>query len=347
MTNRRMRSTPALALIALLLAGCGGAGSTATVPASTTPPSTQSAFSDISQDDVPDPRHVDPDRTVPLREALDLVPGEELVWVWTGDSVTGVTADAEEPRLIVDLDFEFGGMVEADGVLWFADFERNSVHRYDLAEQSWLEDIEVMLHPNRIAAHDGSVWVGNGHGRWVSRIDPETGDVLETWEPLTDNPTESTISTDAFWGTSADSYQVFAIEPESQELVAELPVAFMPCGAQVVDDRVWVARCVEVDEDPAVYLFGIGGEPGASVGTPGWFGRVAAIGDRLWIPVYDPERPDDGAPYLLALDRESLRVADAITVGQPVFDVLSAFDALWLTTRDGLLRLSADSLTEN
>lgn len=344
MTKPRTRATVTFALAAAIASGCAGAGS-AVSPSPAGGPSDPAAPIHFSES-APSPRAVQPDGSIPLEDALDLIPGEELLWVWTGDSVTGVTPDSLEPSITVNLDFEFGGMVEANGVLWFADFEGGSLHRYNLQQGAWLEDVEVMAHPNRIAAHAGSVWVGNGHGRWLSRIDSEQGTVVQTWEPLTEQPSRGEVPGDAFWGTSADSFEVFAIDPATDELAAELPVGFSPCAAQVVDAHVWVLRCIETGENPAVHVFAVGDEPGAAVPTPGWLGRIAAVDNRLWIPLYDVDHPDDGAALLLALDRASLGTADAITIGEPIFDAVAAFDALWLTTPTGLARLSGEALSE-
>ena len=61
----------------------------------------------------------------------------------------------------------------------------------------------------------------------------------------------------------------------------------------------------------------------------------------------DKLHPDDGAPYLLALDAESLGAVDPIAVGAPVFDAVYAFDLFWLTTPSGLVRLEPAALTND
>ena len=339
----------ALALV-LFAAGCGDPGAAAPGGRSDSPTpelSSVPAPSVVSEVEIPSPRPVELHDAIPLPDALDLMPGRELMWVWTGGSVTAVAPNADEPELVVDLGFEFGGMVEAEGVLWFPEFEANVVHRYDLAQRTWLQDVEVMQHPNRIVAHAGSVWVANGHGRWVVRIDAATGEVVGTWEPLTQTAGGEDAPSNAFWGTSSDASQAFAIDPATGELTAEPPVPFMPCAAQPVDTSVWVTPCIEPGLTPSVHVLTATGDADISRRLPGWLGRISPIGDRVWAPVYQKLRPDDGAPFLLALDSESLEAVDAITIETPVFDALFAFDFLWLTTPTGLVRVERAALTDD
>jgi hypothetical protein len=96
-----------------------------------------------------------------------------------------------------------------------------------------------------------------------------------------------------------------------------------------------------------VHVLAATGDAEISRRLPGWLGRISPIGDRVWAPVYDKLRPDDGAPFLLALDSESLEAVDAITIETPVFDALFAFDFLWLTTPRGLVRVEPAALTDD
>lgn len=328
-----------------LLAACGA-------PTSRLPPESASVHPTLSVSssggangspafDLPAGRSVRVDATIPVPGAIELVGGENHMWMLTGDSVTGIDPATNEVAKEIPLPFRFGGMVEAASSLWFPDFDADVLHRYDLPSRGWLNDVAVMHHPNRIGVHDGSVWVGNGHGRWVSRIDPAVGAAVASWSPLEDDSAEGSAPPGAFWGTSSDARQAYAIDPSANSLAAEIEVPFSPCAAQPLGEKASVAPCIESGQEAQVALVGASGGSSMTIELPGWPVAMMPIEDRVWLPLLalDDLGGEAGVSTLIALDPSTGEIKDVVDFDRPVYGVALGFNALWVSTSDSVLRI--------
>ena len=339
----------AIAALGILVA-CGTPAASS-VPASVrpSPSASESAAAEESPAaQLPAGRTVGAEATIPIAGAYELVSGENRVWMLTGDSITGIDPTANEVAEVIPLPFGYGGMVEAARILWFPDFDAGVLHRYDLDSGEWLGDVAVMEHPNRISVHAGSVWVANGHGRWVNRVDPVAGAVTATWSPLEDDATAETAPPNAFWGTSADAREAFAIDVASDTLASEIEVPFSPCAAYPLGEGATVAPCIENGQTPQITV--VGPSPAASVTfeLPGWPVAMLPIEDRLWLPLLRTEDVDGvaGSPVMIALDPSTGDIADVIAFDPPAYSIATGFGALWVATADAVLRVPLTELRQ-
>jgi YVTN family beta-propeller protein len=96
--------------------------------------------------------------------------------------------------------------------------------------------------PWDIAVEGGSVWVTNSTG--AVRIDATTNEVIASVEIGSGNDALEGIAanTSGVWVTNFDTNLVYRINPESNEVVAEIPVGLNPGGVAATDDAVWVAN---------------------------------------------------------------------------------------------------------
>lgn len=121
------------------------------------------------------------------------------------------------------------------------------------------EPISVGDHPSAIAVGEGAVWVTNqwGNPRTVSRIDPETREVVATI-PVSNSADTLAVGEGAVWvlstvgggeQTQGDTTwplgSVCRIDPETNHEVAKIPVGWGSDAIAVGEGAVWVTN----DED--------------------------------------------------------------------------------------------------
>lgn len=91
----------------------------------------------------------------------------------------------------------------------------------------------------RIAASVGSVWVASDAGGIVSRIDPDTREVVaEVF--LAREPSSVAAGKDALWVTSVAGNTLTRVEPNTNAVVETIAVGRRPGRLAVTDDAVWV-----------------------------------------------------------------------------------------------------------
>ena len=94
---------------------------------------------------------------------------------------------------------------------------REHGRRHRLADRSGIAHrrattIPVGTEPRGVVAAFGSVWVTNGAGNSVSRIDPEDREVVETI-PVGQGPEGITAGADSIWVANGDEGTVTRISP--------------------------------------------------------------------------------------------------------------------------------------
>ena len=331
-----------------LVAACGAPATPSSPISVPTDPSASESGGAVSgpASNLPAGRTVSAEATISIPLALELGSGENRIWMLTRDSVTGIDPKTNEVAAVIPLTFEFGGMVEAAGSLWFPDFDGDVLHRYDLESGAWLSDVAVMHHPNRIGVHDGSLWVANGHGRRVSRIDPVGGKVVATWSPLDDDPAGVSAPPNAFWGTSSDARQAYAIDPSTNRLATEVAVPFSPCAAQRVGEMTSIAPCIESGQAPQVTVIGLSTASSVTMELPGWAMATLPIDGQPWLPLLERADFDGvaGVSNMIAIDPSAGDIVDVIRFDPPVYGLTLGFDALWLATADSVLRVPLSEL---
>jgi streptogramin lyase len=82
------------------------------------------------------------------------------------------------------------GRVDADNILWFAEYGANGIGRFDPKTSEikewqlptpWMEPYDV------VKSKDGEIWTGSMLDDRVARLDPKTDDIVEYQLPRTTN----------------------------------------------------------------------------------------------------------------------------------------------------------------
>jgi YVTN family beta-propeller protein len=210
--------------------------------------------------------------------------------VWSANSGTETLSviDPEQPDRdagVRALNFRPGGLAFADGVLWVIDVRAESV--IALPQSGPLgEPIEVGAGPDSIVAGDGVVWVSNGLGESLSRIQvPLAG--ADT--PIGLNFAPSALALDVesatLWVVDTAGDAVIRVDTNTRREVDRIEVNARPVAVAYGAGAVWVANAVSGTVsriDPATNLVAatitVGGEP---VG-------VAVSGTTVWVAVAGP-----------------------------------------------------------
>ena len=184
--------------------------------------------------------------------------------------------------------------------------------------------IDVGKAPKGLVAAAGSVWVANSGTRTVSRINIETGRVVDTLE-VGNGPTEIAVAGDLLWVANATDDTIVSIDPQTD----------------LIGERV-----------------GIGGSPVALVGdhTGLWVAtEKAVLGARVDPSVsttFSPPIPLSGRPSALALDerfawvatsdgtvtrieRDTNRVNSTVEIGGRPTAIIATDDSVWVSDEEG------------
>lgn len=113
--------------------------------------------------------------------SLAVTPG--VIWVvnfgMSGDAVTQIDTKTNQ---IIGEPIHTGrapiSMTTGDGSVWVANHDARTVTRIDPDSGQIVANISVPSEPHRITFGEGSVWVANWHDNSVSRIDPQTNQVV-------------------------------------------------------------------------------------------------------------------------------------------------------------------------
>jgi YVTN family beta-propeller protein len=105
--------------------------------------------------------------------------------------------------------------------------------------------IPVGPKPQGIAVSPGAVWVANGNGPSVSRIDPATNRVVATIrvgpkDACCAEHTDLIASPRAVWVALANGKSIVHVDPATNSVVGTTRVGYPPCGLLAADETgVW------------------------------------------------------------------------------------------------------------
>lgn len=112
--------------------------------------------------------------------------------------------------------------------------------------------IEVGLFPQQLIVGEGAVWVPNAGSGTLSRIDPQTNEIVATIpigkaEPNNEVfvPSRVTIGDGFIWAAKNDEDSVVQINPETNQVVATIPIGVEPFALAVNEGTLWVTSRVE------------------------------------------------------------------------------------------------------
>ena len=210
---------------------------------------------------------------------------EYTVWVAMSGTETLSVIDPQQPdreagtRSVL---FRPGGLAFADGVVWVIDVRAEAVVGLE-HPTGLLEPIEVGAGPVAVVAGGGVVWVANGLGESLSRIQP----ALAGADPpigLDFAPAALAldVETATLWVVDNDGDAVMRFDAQARREVERIPVGARPVSVAVGDGAVWVANSADGTVsriDPATNqveaTITVGGEPVA----------VAVSGTTVWVAV--------------------------------------------------------------
>ena len=188
-----------------------------------------------------------------------------------------------------------------------------------------------------VAFGDGSIWVINTVEHNVLRIEMETGTAATSPIPLDFEPKEIAYGEDAVWVCSADRLWLARIDPQSNEVVAEIDLSalkipnfnFVTMAAG--EGAVWLTDQLNVIQiDP---------QTNQIVGEPLPAGEeiiVAALGHgTLWTGSHD-----DG--MITRVDAKTHRVVAKIEMGFSVHGLAVSEDSAWVLDEHGFAVVRID-----
>ena len=85
----------------------------------------------------------------------------------------------------------------------------------------------------------GSVWVLNGSENLLSRIDPQTNEVVREI-PVERGSSAIAAGAGALWLANSESGTIVRVDPETRSVTDTIELGQRPLGVLVHDDLVWV-----------------------------------------------------------------------------------------------------------
>jgi YVTN family beta-propeller protein len=141
--------------------------------------------------------------------------------------------------------FDTYGMAADDSAVWVHNGAGGDVLRIDPTTNSRVADIAVGSGPGGVAIGDGSVWVANSQDHTVSRIDPTTNKVVATIK-LGGAVNALAVSTGALWAADSSDSAVARIDPTTNKVVATIPNQIGISDLSASAGSTWVANRSDV-----------------------------------------------------------------------------------------------------
>jgi len=220
-----------------------------------------------------------------------LAADENAVWVTNRGRIEKWRHDRPEPVAIVPVPKPCGAMEVAFGSVWVANCQDSSLYRIDRRAARVEAVLPTGLADPRgelsIAVGAGSVWLVTSKAGILSRIDPQTNQVVARIAVAPDSYAAA-FGFGAVWVTntgpvktdSAGSVQ--RIDPETNRVIATIPVGRSPRFLVSGEGGVWVLN----QADGSVSRI----DPGSNsvvatipVGAEGTGGDIAAGAGRVWV----------------------------------------------------------------
>jgi YVTN family beta-propeller protein len=205
--------------------------------------------------------------------------------------------------------------------VWTTSRDRDSVTELD-TETHNTETIKVGSQPTGIAAADGSVWVANTFSGTVSRINIDSGTVVQTIH-VGASPAGIAADHDGVWVANTEDDTVTRIDPSGGSVVATIAVGQAPSDIAIGEGAVWVANSadgtvseIDLGGNSIVGTFQVGREPLS----------VAVSSDAVWTA-----NTLDGT--VSRLDARSGSVTSTVHVGGIPTSLAASGDTLWVADR--------------
>jgi len=222
------------------------------------------------------------------------------------NSIGVLDPESGEVTATVGLDNRRPGSVAASSqAVWVTNPDVGSVTRIDANEQAIVDSIQVGENPTGIAVGFDAVWVVDSGGPTVSRISPDTNEVVGEPIGVGNGATGVAVGEGSVWVTNRFDGTVSRIDPNPGGEVETISVGLDPRGIAVGFGSVWVGlagsnEVVQIDPqtNAVTQPISVGNAPGA----------LAVSEDAVWVA----NTLDD---TVMAISPDTNSVVDAIGVG--------------------------------
>jgi YVTN family beta-propeller protein len=136
------------------------------------------------------------------------------------------------------------------GSLWVVDSAKNSIYEIDPQLRRFKQAHRVGADPRAVAVAEDSVWVANFGDGTVTRLvfSPQVSTPDDVEIEVGDGPVDVAVGEDAIWVVNQLSRTVSRIDPETNEVVATIPIGNEPQRIAAGEGYVWVTvRAPEAD----------------------------------------------------------------------------------------------------
>jgi peptide/nickel transport system substrate-binding protein len=177
----------------------------------------------------------------------------------------------------------------------------------------------VAASPTEIAAGDGSLWVTSTDEQTVSRVDPDTGNVLQTI-PVGSGSSGIAADDHGVWAANSIAGNVSRIDPRTNAVVQTIPLGGAPIAVALGPGSVWIANR---DSQTISRLDSRTGDRTARIPI-GAAPRALVFGaGSLWVA-------DELRGVVFRFDPSRRQVVDTITVGNGPVDVTYGHGSVWV-----------------
>jgi YVTN family beta-propeller protein len=212
--------------------------------------------------------------------------------------------------------------VSADGSVWVASSEQNTVYRVNPVTASVVQAISVGSGPSAITATGQDIWVANTLDGTVSRINAAVDRVVQT-VPVGTEPAGIAAGGGSVWVTDAAGSTLVALNPVSGQPTDRIPLALAPSGVVFGAGSVWVTSS---DDDNVTRVNPRSGRPGRPIRVGAGPTAIAFGLGSVWVA-------NELDSTVSRIDPSTGSVAATIPVGDGVDALAIAGHSVWAADR--------------
>jgi DNA-binding beta-propeller fold protein YncE len=221
-------------------------------------------------------------------------------------------------------------LIEAGGSVWVTGFDGSELSRIDPETNEVVSTQRLPEGPCGMLELDGTLWIETNAGLIV-RFDPERGEVIDRIRaPRGIFGLTSTPS--GLWGVAGEDEQIVELDPDSGEILGRIDVDGPLGGFVFAREQLWVAAAGTIVRiDPRTRTV-VDTIELESFEPEG----LAVDGDLLWVSSSFEES-------VLRFDLKTMKVRDRVPVGGANFGGLVVGDSYWVSGNNTLYRLDTET----
>jgi YVTN family beta-propeller protein len=235
-----------------------------------------------------------------------------------GDAVGIIDLESGELEGSVPLPSRPGAVATGEGSVWVTLPDRGAVVEIDAETMSIVDTVPVGSNPVGIGVGADSVWVANGGNSTVSRISPaRNNEVVDTIE-VPGAPAAIAVNEQGVWVADSLGDAVTPIDPDTDDVLASIPVGDQPVDLVSDGEELWVANAASGSVSRVV-----GGDQVQPVDVGEGPQAVAVGAGVIWVA-----NALDGTVSRIDPDTNS---TDADPVGEGPTDLAFGGGSLWVS----------------